>query len=81
MVLLIRAIILEKFLKGLLVSYRIMNLNELIINLPNTYKKYIVVRVEDGKMWYWGSWDSLDIAEDNVKIIDGILLTDRGEYV
>lgn len=81
MVLLIRAIILEKFLKGLLVSYRIMNLNESIINLPNTYKKYIVVRVEDGKMWYWGSWDSLDIAEDNVKIIDGILLTDRGEYV
>ena len=58
-----------------------MNLNELIINLPNTYKKYIVVRVEDGKMWYWGSWDNLDIAEDNVKIIDGILLTDRGEYV
>lgn len=32
-------------------------------------------------MWYWGLWDSLDIAEDNVKIIDGILLTDRGEYV
>lgn len=58
-----------------------MNLSESIINLPNTYKKYIVVRVEDGKMLYWGSWDSLDIAEDNVKIIDGILLTDRGEYV
>lgn len=81
MVLLIRAIILEKFLKGLLVSYRIMNLNESIINLPNTYKKYIVVRVEDGKMWYWGSWDSLDIAKDIVKIIDGILLTDGGEHV
>lgn len=58
-----------------------MNLSELINNLPNTYKKYIVVRVKDGKMWYWGSWDSLAIAEDNVKIIDGILLTDRGEYV
>lgn len=58
-----------------------MNLNESIINLPNTYKKYIVVRVEDGKMWYWGSWDSLDIAKDIVKIIDGILLTDRGKHV
>ena len=81
MVLLIRVIILEKFLKGLQVLYRTMNLSESINNLPNTYKKYIVVRVEDGKMWYWGSWDSLDIAEDNVKIIDGILLTDRGEYV
>lgn len=58
-----------------------MNLNELINNLPNTYKKYIVARVEDGQLQYWGSWDSLAIAEDTVKIIDGILLTDRGEYV
>lgn len=50
MVLLIRVIILEKFLKGLWVLYRIMNLNELINNLPNTYKKYIVARVEDGQL-------------------------------
>ena len=35
-----------------------------INNVPLSAKKYIVARLTDGVLWYWGSWDEIDRAND-----------------
>lgn len=31
-------------------------------NVPEITNKYIVARLNDGVLWYWGSWENFDEA-------------------
>lgn len=42
-----------------------------INNMPNTTKKYIVARRVDGELWFWGSWDDRDRANEVALEIGG----------
>lgn len=33
-------------------------------NVPKTVRKYIVARLTNGELWFWGSWDELDDANN-----------------
>lgn len=35
-----------------------------INNVPDTARRYIVARLTNGELWFWGSWDELDRAND-----------------
>lgn len=44
-------------------------------NLPDEIEKYVVARVCDGELWFWGTWDDKDEAERAVNDVEnGILL-------
>ena len=43
-------------------------------NLPATYRPYIVARAVDGELWFWGSWDSEEIAHAVAIDVDGIVV-------
>lgn len=44
-------------------------------NLPDDIEKYVVARVCDGELWFWGTWDDKDKAEKVVNDVEnGILL-------
>lgn len=45
-----------------------------IKNLPATYKPYIVARVVDDDLWYWGSWDDEERAHAVANEIGGIVV-------
>ena len=55
-----------------------MNDNEFIVkvnNLPN-YKlqKYIVARISNGELWFWGTWETEDQAKKIAEEMDGIVV-------
>ena len=37
-------------------------------------KRYIVARLEDGLLWYWGSWDDVDKAYEVAEEFDNALV-------
>lgn len=43
-------------------------------NAPEHAEKYIVARVSDGSLWYWGSWDNKDDAEESARNVEGIVV-------
>lgn len=43
-------------------------------NIPETTRRYIVARVVSSELWYWGTWDSKEQAEEVARTIDGIVL-------
>lgn len=43
---------------------------------PGT-RKFVVARVSEGKLWYWGRWDDYDDALSVAKDIDGVVLFDE----
>ena len=43
-------------------------------NTPNDTEKYVVARVINSELWYWGSWDELEDAEEAAKNTDGIVV-------
>lgn len=44
-------------------------------NLPDEIDKYVVARVCDGELWFWGTWDDKDEAENVVNDVEnGIVL-------
>jgi hypothetical protein len=44
-------------------------------NLPDDIEKYVVAKVCDGELWFWGTWDDKDEAEKAVNDVEnGILL-------
>ena len=54
------------------------NVKVSVFNLPPDYKKYVVARYVDGKLWFWGSWDDKDRADEVAEEIGGIV-TERIE--
>jgi hypothetical protein len=44
-------------------------------NLPDEIDKYVVAKVCDGELWFWGTWDDKDEAEKAVNDVEnGIVL-------
>ena len=46
-------------------------------NVDEDCKKYMVARICDREMWYWGSYDTLEDAEKTAEQIDGMVLMMR----
>lgn len=51
--------------------------NITIHNVDDDCLDYIVARICDGELWFWGSWDNLEDAKATAKEIDGIVLMRR----
>ena len=45
-----------------------------IENMPERVNKFIVCRVCNGELWYWGSFDDEKTAEQARKEVDGIVV-------
>ena len=45
-----------------------------INNTPNTAKRYIVAREVNDELWFWGSWDDRDRANQVAIEIGGIVI-------
>ena len=43
-------------------------------NVPEHAEKYIVARVNEGSLWYWGSWDNKDDADESARNVEGIVV-------
>lgn len=43
-------------------------------NVPEHAEGYIVARVSDGSLWYWGCWDDEDEAEECASNVDGVVV-------
>lgn len=50
------------------------NCNAVVSNMPRKTEKFVVARVVDTRLWYWGSWDNEPQAREIAKIIDGVVL-------
>ena len=51
------------------------NAKAVIQNKPEyNLSKYIVAKVYDGKLWFWGTWDDLEKAMNVAKIEGGVVL-------
>lgn len=46
----------------------------IVRNVPEHAEKYIVARVNEGSLWYWGSWDNKDDAEESARNVEGIVV-------
>lgn len=44
----------------------------------NNYR-YIVVRECDKKLWFWGAWDELELADEVAEEINGIVIDNEEE--
>ena len=43
-------------------------------NLPDEPKRYVVARVIDGGLWFWGSYEAEEMANRAAKEIEGVVL-------
>ena len=43
-------------------------------NVPDDAEPYIIARFNDGKLWYWGSWDKEDVAIDIAEQVNGLVV-------
>lgn len=48
--------------------------NAVVFNTPSNPKKYIVCRLSDGDLWYWGSWEELKDATKVAAEIGGLVV-------
>lgn len=48
-----------------------------VLNVSKGDMPYVVARVSEGKLWYWGRWDDYDKALEVAKEIDGVVLIDE----
>ncbi len=48
-----------------------------VLNVSKGDSPYVVARVSEGKLWYWGRWDDYDKALEVAKEIDGVVLIDE----
>lgn len=51
-----------------------MKCNVEVLNVPKDHDKYIVARLSDGELWYWGSWDDEKKAKITALEINGIVV-------
>lgn len=42
--------------------------------LPDKHKRYVVARVIDGGLWFWGSYEAEEMANRAAKEIEGVVL-------
>ena len=43
-------------------------------NMPEKVERFIVARLDNGSLWYWGSWDNLDDAKSVAEEFDNALI-------
>ena len=48
-----------------------------VLNVSKGDRPYVVARVSEGKLWFWGRWDDYDKALEVAKEIDGVVLIDE----
>lgn len=41
-----------------------------VYNTPMFPRRYVACRLVKGKLWYWGSWDDEEMAEEAAKQFD-----------
>lgn len=46
----------------------------MVHNVPEHAEGYIVARVSDGSLWYWGCWEKKEDAEECASTVDGIVV-------
>lgn len=51
-----------------------MKCNVEVMNVPKDHDKYIVARLNEGKLWYWGSWEDNQSADLAAREISGIVV-------
>lgn len=51
-----------------------MKCNVEVMNVPKDHDKYIVARLNQGKLWYWGSWEDNQSADMAAREISGIVV-------
>ena len=56
-----------------------MKCNVEVMNVPKDHDKYIVARLSEGKLWYWGSWDDERKAKITALEINGIVVEESEE--
>ena len=50
-----------------------------INNLSNNLERYVVARVVSGNLWYWGSWNKKEDAEEVALTFDNAIVIDMEE--
>lgn len=54
--------------------------NNIVNNMPKDHDRFVVARRdEQGFLWYWGSWDSRDAANNVADSFDNGEVIDCGE--
>lgn len=48
-------------------------------NLPATHETFVVARPYNGELWFWGSWDSEEIAHAIAVEVNGVVVYDEEE--
>ena len=43
-------------------------------NVPNDCERFAVARLSEGELWYWGSWENNEEADNVAKSICGIVV-------
>ena len=51
-----------------------MKCNVEVMNVPKNHDKYIVARLNEGELWYWGSWEDNQSADLAAREISGIVV-------
>jgi len=51
-----------------------MKCNVEVMNVPKNHDKYIVARLSDGELWYWGSWKDKQLADMAAREMNGIVV-------
>ena len=51
-----------------------MKCNVEVMNVPKNHSKYIVARLSEGELWYWGSWEYKHLADLAAREISGIVV-------
>ena len=41
-----------------------------VLNVSKGDRPYVVARVSEGKLWFWGRWDDYDKALEGVLLLD-----------
>lgn len=49
---------------------------ENIHNLPENHKAFVVARDIDGELWFWGSWDDRNAANEAALKIGGVMIAE-----
>lgn len=51
-----------------------MKCNVEVMNVPKDHDKYIVARLNERELWYWGSWKDKQLADLAASEISGIVV-------
>lgn len=43
-------------------------------NVPAIVRNFVIAKLSDGELWYWGSWNNEEIATQVAKEIGGLIV-------